>query len=242
MLRRVITAAALLLATSLSALAEKPPVYVTGSVTMSSAYLWRGDRVCGLHFKPDVVLHVGNFALEQYSFLALDGSYKEIDWDLFYTFGPFSVHVADYYARYSDYLTEENFFSWRKGATNHIDEVAFTYSCPSFPLNVKWFTFFWGDWIPNDDGTPGSLSLSSYLELATYHSFEEYGTIGFNLGISVFRGAYTGYSKAFMPIHLELSYDKSLEVGSFSIPLRAFVVLNPYRRTLEAGASVGFAF
>ena len=45
-----------------------------------------------------------------------------------------------------------------------------------------------------------------------------------------------------MPIHLELSYDKSLEVGSFSIPLRAFVVLNPYRRTLEAGASVGFAF
>ena len=107
---------------------------------------------------------------------------------------------------------------------------------------VKWFPFFWGDWIPNDDGTPGSLSLSSYLELATYHSFEEYGTIGLNLGISVFRGAYTGYSKAFMPIHLELSYDKSLEVGSFSIPLRAFVVLNPYRRTLEAGASVGFAF
>lgn len=143
MLRRVITAAALLLATSLSALAGKPPVYVTGSVTMSSAYLWRGDRVCGLHFKPDVVLHVGNLALEQYSFLALDGSYKEIDWDLFYTFGPFSVHVADYYARYSDYITEENFFSWRKGATNHIDEVAFTYSCPSFPLNVKWFTFFW---------------------------------------------------------------------------------------------------
>lgn len=237
-----IVAALILLAVSLPSLAEKPPVYVSGSLTMSSAYLWRGDKVCGLHFKPDVVLHVGNLALEQYSFLSLDGTYKEIDLDLYYTFGPFSIHVADYYARYSSYLSEENFFSWKKGKTNHIDEVAFTYSCPSFPLNVKWFTFFWGDWIPDRNGNPGAPSFSSYLELATYHSFEEYGTIGLNLGLSVFKGAYTGYTKDIMPIHLELSYDKSFEVGSFSIPLRAFVVLNPYRKTLEAGASAGFAF
>ena len=47
--------------------AGRPGVTVDGSLLFSSAYLWRGEKVCGLHFNPDVALHLGNLTLENYS-------------------------------------------------------------------------------------------------------------------------------------------------------------------------------
>ena len=101
----------------------KPRAWVDGSAVISTAYLWRGDRVTGFHAAPDLRFHLGKFTLENYSFLALDGSYKEIDWDLSFTVGDFTFHAADYFARYDWYDGPEDWFSWKKGATNHIDEV-----------------------------------------------------------------------------------------------------------------------
>lgn len=222
--------------------AERPPVSIDGSVVVSSAYLWRGDKVCGLHFSPDVSLHIGNFTIENYSFLALNGSYKEIDWDIYYTIGDFSIHLADYYGRYKDDEMTENFFSWRKGATNHCDEFCLAYESSVIPLNVRWFTFFWGDWLPDGNGDPDRLSFSSFLEMETYYEFEKYGTATLNLGLSVFRGAYTDYEKPFMPVHIGLTYAKSFDLGKVEVPLEAFVVWNPYLKTCHAGASVGLAF
>ena len=222
--------------------AGRPPVSVDGSVVVSSAYLWRGEKVCGLHFSPDIALHIGNFTLESYSFLALNGKYKEIDWDLSYAIGDFSLHVADYFSRYSDDPFKEDYFSWKKGATNHVDEVALMYESSIIPLNVRWFTFFWGDWIPDENDDPGRMSFSSFLEFETYYEFEKYGTATLNLGISVFKGSYTDYEKPIMPVHIGLSYAKSFDLGKIEIPLEAFLVVNPYLRTCHAGASVGLAF
>ena len=215
---------------------------VDGVLKLSSAYLWRGDEVCGTHFNPDICFSIGPFTLENYSFLAFDGQYKEIDWDLSAKAGDFTFHLADYYARYASSTMPENFFSWKKGQTNHVDEVALVYDCSAFPLCAKWFTFFWGDWLPGKDGAPGDLSLSSYLELGTYYDMDNWGKASLTMGASVLKGAYTGYTKSFAPIHLELKYEKKLEAGDFKIPVGASVVVNPFNRRCYAAAWAGFSF
>ena len=215
---------------------------VEAAVSLSSAYLWRGDAVCGFHAAPDVRFIVGNFTLEHYDFLALDGSYKEIDWDLSYRVGDFSFHIADYYYHFSDSPVKENYFSWKKGHTTHIDEVALVYESSALPLTAKWFTFFWGDWLPGSFGRPGALSLSSYLEVAAYHRFSNDGVFTVSLGSSVFKGSYTGYTRDFAPIHAELKYARELSAGKARFPLSASFVLNPYSGQCFAAASAGVSF
>lgn len=222
--------------------AAGPGFSVDGSVKLSSAYLWRGEKVCGTHFNPDVCFKLGNFTLENYDFLSFDGQYKEIDWDLSWKIGDFTLHVADYYARYASDPRTENFFSWKKGMTNHVDEVALVYDCSSFPFTAKWFSFFWGDWIPDSSGAPGPLSLSSYLELGTHYTSEKWGTVSAAFGASVLKGSYTGYTKDFAPIHLELKYEKVLETGNVKIPVGASFVVNPYNRCCYGAAWAGIAF
>ena len=57
---------------------------VDGSVELYSAYVWRGDKVCGAQISPFVNFHYGAWTLQSFGFLAIDNSYKEIDWDLSY--------------------------------------------------------------------------------------------------------------------------------------------------------------
>ena len=220
--------------------AERPPVSIDGSVLASSAFLWRGDKLCGAHLNPNIEFHAGGFTLGSYSFIALNGKYKEIDWDISYALGDFSIHLSDYYSRASDDPMQENYFSWSKGATNHMDEISLMYESSVIPLNVRWFTFFWGDWIPDENADPGKLS--SFLELETYYESEKYGTATLNLGISVFRGYYTDYEKPFMPVHIGLSYEKSFDLGKVEIPLGASIVFNPWMKACHAAAYVGLAF
>ncbi|MBQ9462442.1 MAG: hypothetical protein IJU68_02150 [Bacteroidales bacterium] len=222
--------------------AAGPGFSVDGRVLLSSAYLWRGDRVCGTHFNPDVCLNFGNFTIENYDYLSFDGQYKEIDWDLSWKAGDFTFHLADYYARYASDPGKENFFNWKKGQTNHVDEIALVYDSSLFPLTAKWFTFFWGDWIPDSTGAPDRLSLSSYLELGTYYKSEKWGICSLALGASVLKGSYTNYSRDFAPIHLELKYEKILDAGSIRIPVGASFVVNPYNHSCYGAAWAGFEF
>lgn len=215
---------------------------VETTVSLSSAYLWRGDAVCGFHAAPDVRFIAGNFTLEHYDFLALDGSYKEIDWDLSYRAGDFSFHLADYYYHFAADPVKENYFSWKKGHTTHIDEAAIVYDSSALPLSVKWFTFFWGDWLPGPDGGPAGLSLSSYLEVSAYHRFEDEGEFRAALGCSVFKGSYTGYTRDFAPIHAELRYGRELSAGSVRFPVSVSFVLNPFSGQCFAAASAGVSF
>ena len=232
----------LLLISPLLLRAERPPVSVDGSVLASSAFLWRGDKLCGVHLNPNVELHVGGFTLGSYSYIALNGHFKEIDWDISYAIGDFSIHLSDYYSRTSDDPMKENYFSWAKGATNHMDEICLAYESSKIPLNVRWFTFFWGDWIPDENDDPGRLSFSSFLELETYYESEKYGTATLNLGISVLKGYYTDYEKPFMPVHIGLNYEKSFDLGKVEIPIGASVVFNPWQKVCHAAAYVGLAF
>ena len=236
----------LLLAIAFPALAQpaadKPAPKLEGTISLSSAYLWRGDAVCGFHAAPYVRFSAGGFAIEQYDFLALDGSYKEIDWDLSYKLGDFTFHLADYFFYYSNSPAKENYFTWKKGETTHVDEVAMVYDCSAIPLTVKWFTFFWGDWLPAPDGSLLDLSLSSYFEVSAHHDFNDGGRFSAALGFSVFKGSYTAYTRDLAPIHAELKYGKELSYGKVRFPLGVSLVVNPFSQRCYAAASAGVSF
>lgn len=222
--------------------AGTPKVSLEGSLMISSTYIWRGGAMCGFHFNPDVSLNIGNFCIDHSSYITPDGSYKEIDFDLSYTLGDFSIHIADYYWHSNDDPEVENFFNWKKESTRHFDEVSLVYDSSAIPLKVSWFTFLWGDWIPDDNGDRGKMSFSSFLELEVWHEFGPYGRGAFILGTSILPGSYTDYSRSFMPVHIGLNYSKSFDLGFLSIPVGIDLVFNPYSRQCLAAASLGLAF
>ena len=111
---------------------------VSGSVETYTAYLWRGSMECGAHAAPCLSFSYGNLTLQSYGFISYDGYYKEIDWDISYKVGDFTFHLADYYARLSTYQTPENYFDFRKGSTNHIQEVILCYEPQKLPFAIRW--------------------------------------------------------------------------------------------------------
>ena len=215
---------------------------VSGSIEAHTAYLWRGSKECGAQVSPCLNFQYGNLMLQSYGFLSFDGTYKEIDWDLSYKIGDFTIHLADYYARLSSYTTPENYFNFKKGETNHIQEVILCYEPEKLPFAIRWFTFVHGDWLRDADGNLGKPSFSSYLEPEVYHQFSPNSKLSLLCGASVFKGNYTGYTKDFAIIHLELRYRHSLTFDKFSIPLQISYVINPYSKRSWLDAGVGFEF
>ncbi len=125
---------------------------IDASVELYSSYIWRGDKVCGTQFSPSVSFKYGRWTLQSFGFLAIDGSYKEIDWDLYYRYKCFSFHFADYFYHGNTYAAPENYFNFKKGESTHVLEGIVCYEPESLPLAAKWFTFVFGSWLPQADG------------------------------------------------------------------------------------------
>ena len=232
----------LLIISILSAAALLPgraqSVEVDASVELFSAYIWRGDKVCGTQIQPSVTFNYKGWSLQSFGFLAIDSSYKEIDWDLYYTYKDFSFHFADYFYQGIGFPKPENYFDFNKNTSTHVLEGIICYIPENLPFSAKWFTFVFGSWLPST----GENAFSSYLELEVYHKFENSGKLSFFMGSSVLKGPYTGYKEDFMPIHLELRYTRDFEAGGIKIPVTASYIINPYARTSFLNAGVGIRF
>ena len=251
---RRLTILALLLAASSAAMAQEavpgtqattraaPRFSVDGSVELYSAYIWRGDKVCGTQFSPCINFNYGRWRLQSFGFLAIDNSYKEIDWDLSYSFKDFSLHFADYFYHGSGYPRPENYFDFSKARSTHVLEGIVCYEPEALPIAARWFTFVFGSWLPLADGSPGRNAFSSYLELEAYHKFDAGGKLSLFCGSSVLKGAYTAYTRDFAVIHLELRYTRDLEIGAVRSPVTASYTVNPYARTSFLNAGVGVRF
>lgn len=214
-----------------------------GHVAVSSDYIWRGGRVCGAHFQPEMNFRLAGFTAQFYGYVAFDGNYKEIDLDLSYRWRDLSFHIADYFSHGSTNLLEENYFNWNKKGTVHYIEGIICYEPESLPFYAKWFTFLYGDWLPDSTGGRGEPSYSSYLELEGHLSFGgKLGKASFICGSSVFPGHYTHYTNWFAPIHLELKYSNRIKTRSLQFPLSVSYIVNPYDRKTFMNASVGVAF
>lgn len=218
------------------------PLKVSGTANFESAYLWRGEKVCEVNFNPILEASIGGFTAQAFAYLPFDGSYKEIDIDFSYAIGPVSLHIADYFCRFANSTTQENYFDFRKATTNHLIEGIICYAPKSLPIAANWFTFFYGDWRPDASGGRGEPAFSSYLELKAHHDFSRWGRGEFIFGSSVLKGPYTSYTKDFAVIHCELRYSKTLELEHIRFPLSVSFLVNPYARRAFMNASVGVSF
>lgn len=237
-----ISITSLLIICSLAQVQAREKITVSGGLETYVAYMWRGQKECGANIAPNLTLKWGGFALQSFGYVSFDGSYKEIDWDLSYSVGDFSFHLADYYARLSSWTTPENYFCFKKGHTNHIQEAIICYEPQKLPFAVRWFTFLRGDWLPGPDGTLGRPSFSSYLEAEVFYDFSENSRLSLLGGASVLKGSYTGYTKDFSVINIELRYAYSIPIKAVKIPLIVSFITNPYSKKawLNAGAGIRF--
>ena len=240
MLRKLICTISLLICSLPILHAEK--ISTSGAIETYAAYIWRGAKQCDIHVAPKLDLEWNGLILSSYGFVSFDGTYKEIDWDLSYTVGDFSFHLADYYARLSSYTTPENYFSFKKGHTNHIQEAIICYDPHNMPFNIKWFTFIHGDWIPTSDGALGKPSFASYLQAELFHNFSPHSRLSLIGGASVFKGVFTGYTKNFAVISTELKYTYNIDIKSVTIPLTFSYIINPYDKTCLMNAGAGISF
>lgn len=232
----------LIIALLFTSAAYSRPVAVDASVELNAAYVWRGMKVCGLNAAPSLSLTSGAVTFQSYGYLALDNSYKEIDLDLSYKYRDFSFHVADYFYQGTAIPYPENYFDFSKAGTTHISEAIICYDCPYIPLNAKWFTFFFGDWLPQSDGTRGDPTFSSYFELEAYHDFMNGGRLSAFAGLSILKGQYTDYQSDFAFVHLECRYTRTLLLESIHIPLTFSYVLNPWSGASYMNAGFGLRF
>ena len=240
MSRKLILSTILILGGLLSAQAQK--FSISGSLEANTAYMWRGSRECGPNVAPFLSFNLGGFSLQSYGFIALDGSYKEVDWDLSYKVGAFTFHLADYYFHLASSGTPENYFNFKKGETTHIQEAVICYEPQKLPFTIKWFTFLHGDWRPNADGSLGKPSFASYLEACVYHNFTPNSRLSLTAGASVLKGSFTRYTKNFAVINTELRYSHQFPVGPLMIPLHISYIINPYAKASWLCSGIGIAF
>lgn len=137
-------------------------VRLSGGADISSAYLWRGERVCGLHLYPELALTTGNFTFMAYGYFPFDGLYAERDIEASYRIRNVSLHTACYFV----YMSHEE---------TQLMEAALCWTPSRLPFRLRWFTFFHGD-------------DSSYCDAELYHGFGRFGTLTGNCGVSVGKG------------------------------------------------------
>ena len=216
---------------------------IEGTVTLSSAYLWRGEKVCGLEINPQLAFKYKGFQLQAYAYIPFDNNYKELDIEASYKIGDFSLHLADYFIRCEHYTTTENYFDWSKTTGTHLVEAVLCYVPEKLPFSAKWFTFLYGDYLPGDNGEErGRNSFSSYLELEAHHNFKDICTGSVIMGSSIFKGPYTAHTKNFAIINCELKIAREFTFENISIPVSVSFVVNPYAGRCFMGASTGIKF
>lgn len=213
-----------------------------GTVSLSSAYLWRGEKVCGVEMTPQLAFKYKDFQIQTYAYLPFDNSYMEFDMEASYRIGDFSLVLADYFIRGGSCPAPIKYFDWSKATGKHLIEAAFCYIPEKLPFSAKWFTFLYGDYLPGKNGNRGRRSFSSYLELEAYHNFGNICIGSLSMGSSIFKGSYTAYTKNFAVINCGLKFAREFTFGRVSFPAYVLFVVNPYSRKCFLGASTGIKF
>ena len=205
---------------------------------VTSAYLWRGIKLGGLAFQPDVSIGYGGLKLEGWANISpTDYTFKELapelDLTLSYSIYGFTVGVTHQYyfdgSKFFDYrkpvLADYEAESYGKNYAGNQTEVFAKFALgdivENVPLSVMWATYVGGDdWIPlyEDDGDPDKLTglkraYSSYIEL-TYDAELPLGfTLSPTLGMTPWQSIYNYYEGNFSLNNISLKLNWELEVG-----------------------------
>ena len=202
---------------------KKVEFKVSGDVV--SSYVWRGAYNAGASVQPTLGLGIGGFSFTAWGSKEISGPHKEIDFTAAYSFGKVGIAVTDYWWDGEKQSGDVNnkYFHFDNHDTGHRLEAAVNYTISEkFPLNVAWYTMFWGA----DKRSNDKQNYSSYVELN--YPFSVKGVdLTATMGVSPYDSALYGVS-SFAVCNLALGATKEIKISkSFSLPIFARVIFDP---------------
>ena len=203
-------------------MAEKPSLF-SAKADFRTKYISRGLE----YGDAPVVFGFLNFDYEGLNIFAdgsyaMNGSHREVDFGINYTWKWFTLGVSDYYFPTND--KKDHFFNYQPDKTGHYIEGWFNFNVPGIPHWFQASTYVMGP----DRTLEGKQAFSTYLELGYRHSFSEHNHLSLALGISPNRSMYNHYEKKFCFANAVLTYETGISFKNFFLPVNASVVLNPY--------------
>ena len=215
-------AAALIACLSGAALRAQDSLETTLKADFVNQYVWRGQRLDGFGVQPALGVGWKGLSLTAYGhtgFAAVD-NLLEIDLELAYSIGGFSIGITDYWTNHTG--ESPAYFCYRPAYTGHTFEANVGYDFGFLSLN--WYTNFWGY-----DGDAllegGKRPYSSYVELAVPFnraSCDWEAAVGAVPFASDFYG-----NNGFSVVNLSLTASREIPItDSFSLPVFASGIAN----------------
>lgn len=197
-----------------------------GSIEISTKHVWRG-----LEFGDSPVLFpsltytrggISAYAMGGY---ATNASHQEVDFGASYSFKNWTIGFNDYY--YPTKAGEpDTYFNYSPKSSNHWVELYTTYTGTKLPIWMTLTTFIYGaDKLDNS-----KQAYSTYCELGYIHSLTPQSSLTFIAGFSPNKSFYSGYEHSFAWSTLTLRYSQDIKIGSYTLPVSASYLFNPYNK------------
>lgn len=213
---------------------EKKEVNFNVSGDFVSSYVWRGiyqgAQAC---VQPTLGMSLGGISLIAWGSTSLadvETGHKELDFTLAYSWGNFTVQLADLWWMGQG---NEKYFSWQARETGHHLEAGVIYAFgEKFPLSIGWYTVVFGDdrKVPTPEHRYGQQNYSSYAEL-NYPFAVKGVNLNATLGCVPYasRTSGMGYNVgSFAVTNIALKATKAIRISEqFSLPVYAQVIFNP---------------
>ncbi|MBI9066067.1 MAG: hypothetical protein JEZ09_02165 [Salinivirgaceae bacterium] len=201
---------------------ESKKVSVFVNVDFMSSHVWRGGKSGELpSFEPLIEASFGNITVGSWAAATFDGKYKELDLYVNYNINDFTVALFDYYCP-PENLHEAKFTNLNKENTFHLYSIDLSYEgSEKIPVKFTASTMLYG---MDYNSETGEYYYSTYLE-AQYNKGWKSNTVSVVLGMTTHEGI---YAKKTAIMNTELMYKRTFELKSFTIPVFAKVVYNPY--------------
>lgn len=187
-----------------------------------SSYVWRGVYQTSASVQPTLGFSVGNFSLTAWGSVDFKGVGKEADLTAAYSINGLTLSLTDYWWEGEG---KGNYFRFKNHETAHKLEGGIAYSLPleNFPLNLSWYTIFWG----GDKKANGKNAYSTYTELAYPFSVKNVD-LSAMVGFSPFASPTIYKNDGFAVTNISLRANKEIQItDKFSLPIFVQTIWNP---------------
>lgn len=199
---------------------------------------WRGVQLTdNLTYLPSLYYEIGNWSFATYGIFDRANTYKEIDYEITYSIGNFTIGAIDYYAPEMTAPWNET-FNFKKDETSHFLDLSVEYAPEAFPFRAMISTCPFGCDFDED----GKFCWSTYGEIGSTQSLPFGFELTETIGAALNRSTYTDYEAKgirFTSISAELS--KSFEFAGMELPLNLGCIWNPYIKDVFFTISFGVA-
>lgn len=194
------------------------------SLELSTKHVWRGLEFGNSPILfPALTYSRGGFSAYAMGGYATNASHQEVDFGASYSLKNWTIGFNDYY--YPTVAGEaDNYFDYSSRSSKHWVELYATYTGSKLPIWATLTTFVYGaDKLPN-----GSQAYSTYFELGYTHQLNSESSLSLIAGLSPNKSFYSNYESTFAWSTLTLRYSHDIKIGSYTLPVSASYLFNPY--------------